>query len=124
MPAPTDVRVADLRFGYEDHLFRTPIKFGGTAIDRATVLNVEAVVETAAGRRATGFGSMPLGNVWSFPSRRLTYDDTLGAKKALTERVAALTAAHRDAGHPVDLTWALEPSYFRAADEVTRQLQL
>ena len=38
-----------------------------------------------------GFGSMPLGNVWSFPSQVLRYDDTLGAMKALAERIAALT---------------------------------
>ena len=27
---PTDVRIEDVTFAYEDHRYRTPIKFGGT----------------------------------------------------------------------------------------------
>jgi len=76
---PTDIRIENVRFGYEDFRYRTPIKFGGVAVDRATLLNVECRVATRAGRSAVGFGSMPLGNVWSFPSRVLTYEQTLAA---------------------------------------------
>lgn len=114
----TDIRIDDVAFSYEDFHYRMPIKFGGTALDRVTVANVTIDVSTAAGRKARGFGSMPLGNVWSFPSRSLTYDDTLGAMKALTERIATLTAAHREYGHPIDLTWALEGQYIEAARAV------
>src|SRR5919202_6232123 len=98
---PTDVRIEDVSFGYEEFHYRTPIKFGGVALDRATNLNVECVVRTAAGRPARGFGSMPLGNVWSFPSRVLSYDATLGAMKALAERIARITAAFVEVGHPL-----------------------
>jgi L-alanine-DL-glutamate epimerase-like enolase superfamily enzyme len=120
----TDIRIEEVSFGYEDFRYRTPIKFGGTALDRVTLLNVSCLVRTVAGRTARGFGSMPLGNVWAFPTRVLTYDDTLGAMKTLAERVARLSADYREAGHPIDLTWALEPSYHKAGDEVSRQLQL
>ena len=68
---PTDVRIADATFEFEDFHYRSPIKFGGVALDRATVLNVRVTVETRTGRTAEGFGSMPLGNVWAFPSKRL-----------------------------------------------------
>ncbi|MCC6418616.1 MAG: hypothetical protein IT429_10310 [Gemmataceae bacterium] len=121
---PTDIRIEAVRFSYEDHAYRTPIKFGGVAVDRATLLNVECNVRTVAGRAACGFGSMPLGNVWAFPSRVLTYDATLAAMKALAERVARLTESYREPGHPIDLTWALEPAYLRAADEIAKQLGL
>jgi L-alanine-DL-glutamate epimerase-like enolase superfamily enzyme len=121
---PTDLCIEDVTFGYEDFLYRTPIKFGGTALDRVTLLNVECVVQTAAGESARGFGSMPLGNVWSFPSRVLTYDQTLAAMKALTDRLAGITRDYREAGHPIDITHALEPAYVRAADEVSRELML
>src|SRR5262249_58425552 len=100
---PTDIRVVDVSFGYEDYPYRTPIKFGGTAVDRVTLLNVHAAVQTRAGEVARGFGSMPLGNVWSFPSRVLSYEDTLGAMKALAGRVRDLTAACTAVGHPIDL---------------------
>jgi L-alanine-DL-glutamate epimerase-like enolase superfamily enzyme len=120
----TDIRIEAVRFAYEDFAYRTPIKFGGTALDRVTLLNVECEVSTQDGRTARGLGSMPLGNVWSFPSRRLSYDATLGAMKGLVGRVAKLTEGHRDHGHPIDLTWALEPAYLKAAGEVGRELDL
>src|SRR5207302_5887908 len=45
---------------------------------------------------------------------------TLAAVKALVERIARLTGDYREAGHPIDLTCALEPAYHRAAEEVTQ----
>src|SRR6266566_5002723 len=87
---PTSIRITDVAFEYEDFKYRTPIKFGGVAVERATLANVTCHVETTSGKRAQGFGSMPLGNVWSFPSKVLSYDDTLSAMKALTQEIAAL----------------------------------
>jgi L-alanine-DL-glutamate epimerase-like enolase superfamily enzyme len=121
---PTDVYIDEIAYQYEDFLYRTPIKFGGIALDRATLLNVQCQVRTVGGKRAKGFGSMSLGNVWSFPSRVLSYDDTLTAMKALIQRIAEITSAYKEAGHPIDLTHTLEPVYFAAAVEVTRQLNL
>jgi L-alanine-DL-glutamate epimerase-like enolase superfamily enzyme len=121
---PTDIRIKDLSFGFEDFVYRTPIKFGGVAVDRATLLNVECTVETVAGRMARGFGSMPLSNVWAFPSRVLSYDQTLAAMKALAERLARITADCTEAGHPVELNHLLEPAYLAAAGRVRRELGL
>jgi L-alanine-DL-glutamate epimerase-like enolase superfamily enzyme len=120
----TDIRIDEIRFGYEDYLYRTPIKFGGTVVDRVTLCNVNCVVSNAAGKSAKGFGSMPMGNVWAFPSKRLTYDQTLEAMKQLTVRVNAITNAHKEIAHPVDLNVALEPAYHKAAAEVTKAMKL
>lgn len=124
MPKPTDIRIEEVSHRYEDFTYRTPIKFGGVALDRATIVNVEVRVRTAAGKSAVGFGSMPLGNVWSFPSKVLPYETTLAAMKALVERCTALTGDYKESGHPLDLTHALEPAYLKAAKDVTRQMQL
>src|SRR6266481_985881 len=121
MSLPTDIRVESVAFDYEDYLYRTPIKFGGLAVDRVTLLNVSCRVRTRAGKAAEGFGSMPLGNVWSFPSRALSYDQTLGAMKALAERVRTIYAGCGEIGHPIDIFHALEQEFFRAADQVTRE---
>jgi L-alanine-DL-glutamate epimerase-like enolase superfamily enzyme len=121
---PTDIRVKDISFAYEDHRFRTPIKFGGTAVDRVTLVNVFCTIETRAGKIGKGFGSMPLGNVWSFPSRRLTYDDTLEAMKALTQRIATITSCCTEFGHPIDLTWALEQEYQKTAKDLSKKRQM
>lgn len=124
MPKATDIRIEEVLPSYEDILFRTPIKFGGVALDRATILNVHCTVRTGAGKVARGFGSMPLGNIWSYPSRVLTYDDTLKAMRTLSERMTKITADYKEPGHPVDIGVALEPLYLKAADEVTKSLKL
>jgi L-alanine-DL-glutamate epimerase-like enolase superfamily enzyme len=117
---PKDIRIDDLTFSYEDFLYRTPIKFGGAVVDRATLLNVECRVSDSKGRSARGFGSMPLGNVWSFPSKYLSYSDTLGAMKSLADRVCKVTRESKLVGHPVEILWSLNTSYLEAAKEVTR----
>ena len=120
----TNIRIEEVTHAYEDYLFRTPIKFGGVAVDRVTLLNVECRVHTVAGKTARGFGSMPLGNVWSFPSRVLDYDATLAAMKTLAERIARIAGSCREMGHPIDLGCLLEPEYEQAATEVSRELRL
>lgn len=120
----TAIRIQEIEFGYEDYRYRAPIKFGGVTVDRVTLLNVTCTVSTTSGRSARGFGSMPLGNMWSFPSRVLPYETTLAAMKAMAERIARITRDCRAAGHPIDIACALEPLYFDAAKEVSRELRL
>jgi L-alanine-DL-glutamate epimerase-like enolase superfamily enzyme len=124
MTRSTDIRIVSVEHRYEEFIYRTPIKFGGIALDRATNLDVWIEVETEGGKRARGFGSMPLGNVWSFPSRVLTYAQTLDAMKALAERVENLTRHYPESGHPIDIGLSLEPAFLQAAAEVTTELRL
>lgn len=119
----SDIRVQEIRSEYEDFRYRTPYKFGGAVVDRVTMLNVHCVVTDGAGRSARGFGSMPLGNMWAFPSA-MGYDATLRAMRELASRIERLTGAYREPGHPIDINVALEPAYLKAADEVTRELRL
>jgi L-alanine-DL-glutamate epimerase-like enolase superfamily enzyme len=123
-PKQTSVRVEEVSFAFEDIKYRAPYKFGGVAVNRVTLVNVNCLVRTRSGRVAKGFGSMPLGNVWAFPSRTLSYDHTLDAMKALARRLGPLTASYKDYGHPIDINTALEPEYLKAAAEVSRELGL
>lgn len=120
----TDINIEDLSFNYDEYLYRMPYKFGGVPVDRATIINVNVVVKSRTGKSATGFGSMPLGNVWSFPSRDLSYARTLSAMTSLAERIANLTRAYKEFGHPIDINAALEPEYLKAAAETSRDLKL
>lgn len=119
MPCPAAVR--DIQIEFEDHAYRSPLKFGGTVTDKVTLLNVYARLEDEQGRSATGFGSMPMGNVWSFPSKNHGYDETLAAMKALAEEIRTITLRDSEAGHPVEINHALEASYLRAAKRVGNQ---
>lgn len=118
----TNIRIKEISIAYEDFPYRMAYHFGGRSGDRVTLLNVQCTVETLAGRTAKGFGSMPLGNLWSFPSKTLSYDTTMEAMKRLSQRIQKITAAYSDAGHPIDLNVALEPEYLKAAEEVTQEM--
>jgi L-alanine-DL-glutamate epimerase-like enolase superfamily enzyme len=115
----TDIRIRDVYFEYEDFRYRSAIKFGGVALDRVTVLDVRITVETGDGQTATGYGSMPLGNVWAFPSRVLTYDQTLAAMRFLASRIAEDYRTCGVTGHPIDITHKLEPEFFLAGNDFT-----
>jgi L-alanine-DL-glutamate epimerase-like enolase superfamily enzyme len=120
----TGIRIEEVSFGYEEFLYRAPYKFGGVPVDRATILNVNVVVRGPDGKTARGFGSMPLGNVWSFPSREMSYDTTLNAMKALAKRIAKITATYKEYGHPIDINLAVEPEYLKAAGQISKEMNL
>ncbi|MGD0300353.1 MAG: hypothetical protein ABSE86_24980, partial [Bryobacteraceae bacterium] len=121
------IRIEDVSFEFEDFQYRTPMKFGGNVVERVTLLNVHCTIRaadgrTSHGRTSHGFGSMPLGNVWSFP--QLPYDTSLNAMKTLAGRIGAITRNSGVAGHPIDINIALEPEYLKAAVQVSRDLKL
>ena len=121
---PTDIRIQEVRTSYATYKYRAPMKFGGRTVTECTLLNVECDVVTRDGRRGTGFGSMPLGNTWAFPSAVMDYAQTLAAMKALAEECARLCATDEEFGHPVDLGMHLEEEFLSAAKEVQSELQL
>ncbi|BCU75675.1 enolase C-terminal domain-like protein [Luteolibacter sp. LG18] len=120
----TGLRIEEVKMAFEDFNYRVPYKFGGTAVDRVTLLNVTARVSNAAGKSVTGFGSMPMGNVWSFPSSTMSYDTTLNAMRTLAKRIEKITGGFQDTAHPIEINFLLEPEYLKAAAEVSRELAL
>ena len=107
----TDIRVKEVRHSYQDFRYRTPLKFGGQSLDRVTLLNVEMVVETGRGVVATGYGSMPLGNVWAWPSKELSYEQTLHLMRLAADEGMYAGYLHTLGGHPIEITNKLE-GYF------------
>jgi L-alanine-DL-glutamate epimerase-like enolase superfamily enzyme len=118
------MRVEGVDIEEESYVYRTPIKFGGTVLDRVTLLNVKVRARNRAGKQVTGFGSMPMGNVWAYPSRTMKYEQTLGAMQSLAKKVQAITAGYKDYGHPVELNHHLESEWLKAAAAVNAELKL
>jgi L-alanine-DL-glutamate epimerase-like enolase superfamily enzyme len=120
----SDVRIERISCSYEEHVFRTPLKFALTVVDRATVLTVNCTVRTRAGKVGAGFGTMLLNYAFSFPSAKLSEQARLGAMKALAEAIAKVTGTYKEFGHPIDINWELAPLYLKAAADVSLRLQL
>ncbi|HID75048.1 MAG TPA: hypothetical protein EYP56_03525, partial [Planctomycetaceae bacterium] len=79
MAKPTDIRLQEVKASTQQFAYRAPIKFGGRVVTDVVVLDVEVEVETRDGRRGRGAGSMPMGNVWAWPSQVVAERATLAA---------------------------------------------
>jgi L-alanine-DL-glutamate epimerase-like enolase superfamily enzyme len=124
MPKSTDVRLLQVVTSTQQHAYRAPIKFGGRVVTDVTLLDVGVEVETRDGRRGWGFGSMPMGNAWGWPSKKLSGDQTLAAMVALGQRLAREANEYRGVGHPLEITHDLATCYQPLADEVTQAAAL
>lgn len=124
MSKSTDIRLLSVASEIEEIIYRAPIKFGGRVVTAATLLHVTADVETRDGRRGHGFGSMPMGNVWAWPSSATPADSTLAAMVDLGQRLVRRANDYADYGHPLDVTHDLAADYPSAAAEATQSLGL
>ena len=124
MSKSTDIRVLDVNYDFEEYQYRTPLKFGGVPTDHCVLLNMRVRVQTRDGKEAEGFGSMPLGNVWAYPPRYVSFDQSLEAMKRLSGLTVDATRACNLCAHPVDLSEALEPEFLKIATELSEKMQL
>ncbi len=119
MSKSTDIRITEVTTSQQQIDYRTPIKFGGRVVRDVVLLNVHVEVETRDGRRSAGLGSMPMGNVWAWPTVQVSGDDTLRAMITLGERLAADARGYQGHGHPLEITHELARTQPRAAEEIT-----
>lgn len=111
MSHATDIRITDVQLTFEPIPFRTPLKFGGRVVDRSFSIEVTIQVETRNGHHGIGMGSMPVGNVWAWPSEKLDSDTTANLMKKFAEETAFLFGQFPDFGHPLDLVYQLSAEY-------------
>ncbi|MCH2202315.1 MAG: hypothetical protein MK102_10115 [Fuerstiella sp.] len=123
-PKTTDVRILEVTVTFESVGFRFPLKFGGRTINETKLINAAVDVETRDGRRATGHGSMPVGNVWAWPSEVTAAADSERAMMQYAEGVAELFASFPDYGHPLEIQYAVGTEFQHQADRVGRDLEM
>src|SRR5262245_39329314 len=124
MPRPTDIQIRNVTVETERIDYRSPIKFGGRVVTEAVLLNGTVEVETANGRRGSGFGSMPMGNVWAWPSSVVSAAQSLEAMLQFALAAAAAARDHLEFGHPLDLTRELAAEHAELAAAVAKKLCL
>jgi L-alanine-DL-glutamate epimerase-like enolase superfamily enzyme len=117
---PTDIFLRDVTAETERIAYRAPIKFGGRVVTDAVLVHVTADVETRDGRRGRGHGSMPLGNIWAWPTRETAPEATLAAMLELALRLTRQAADYTDCGHSLDITLDLAAAHAAAADDANR----
>jgi L-alanine-DL-glutamate epimerase-like enolase superfamily enzyme len=122
MSKPTDVRIREVDVTTDKYVYRAPVKFGGRVVTDAEVVNVTVQVETRSGCVGRGFGSMPMGNAWAWPSRSLSGDRTLEGMLSFA-RSAVRAARDLDGySHPLDITRTLASGHAPIADRIAAEL--
>ncbi len=124
MNRSTDVRVKDALITFEEHPYRTPLKFGGRVVDKCKIMNVQVVLETRDRRKATGLGSMPVAPVWAWPSGQVTPDQAEKAMCDFAEQVLKLTDSLDENAHPVDLIYLISAEYNHLGKVVSHENRL
>lgn len=125
MGKATDVCIKNVNCSFEPISFRTPLKFGGRVMDKSFLINVDVTVETRDGKHhETGFGSMPVGNIWAWPSDQVSSDQAEAAMKQFAEEVCELGSIYKEFGHPVDLVYHLSGEYEHTAKTLSKKLKL
>ncbi|MEX0818677.1 MAG: hypothetical protein WD070_03760, partial [Pirellulaceae bacterium] len=124
MSKATDICLQQVACTRQRIQYRTPIKFGGRVVMDAVLFNVTVDVETADGRRGQGFGSMPMGNVWAWPSVTMSGEETLAAMNEFAEQVVAAAGASHITGHPIEITHALSKDHPAITSNIAAKLAL
>ena len=101
---PSDLRLCEAIISTQLVPYRTPIKFSGRVVREALIMDVAVEAETRDGRRGRGCGSMPLGNVWAWPSTVVGPAQTQSAMLALAEELVRQANDDRPLGHPLEIT--------------------
>ena len=124
MSKPTDVYLKQIRCSTEQIDYRTPIKFGGRVVKDAVLFNVTVEAETRDGRLASGLGSMPIGNVWAWPTNAVSGETTLAAMTEFAKRAVDRAGDYSASGHPLEMTHALAQEHATIAAEIEKALSL
>lgn len=124
MPKSTDIRIVEAEIRFEDVPFRAPLKFGGRVVENTLLLNVDIEVERRDGKVADGIGSMPIGNVWAWPSAEVTPEQSEKAMKQFAERVIDIVNSDPEFGHPLDLVFRISAEYHHLGKAVAQNLGL
>lgn len=112
--------IVTLDCSFEPIHFRAPLKFGGRVVDHSYCINVRVRMKTQNGREVDGFGSMPVGNVWAWPTSKLTGDETEAAMKRFAELLTE--SPDFQGNHPVEIMHNLMTSYPQLAATVAAEL--
>lgn len=119
----SDIRITEVTYEFEDVSFRVPLKFGGRVVDKTILINVEVAVETRGGDHSIGLGSMPIGNVWAWPSQTLSGDQTEAAMKKFVEEVVDLGNSYPEYGHPIDIVYQISAEYYHLQRAIPQRMK-
>ena len=117
-----DMQVRSITVSTEPVPFRMPLKFGGRVVAETKLINARVEVAGRDGRTAIGHGSMPVGNVWAWPSSQVDGPQAEAAMIAFAH--AAAEVVPREWGHPIEVMHEAIDRYDVTAGRVQQSHEL
>src|SRR6185369_6900731 len=71
-----------------------------------------------------GFGSMPMGNVWAWPSNTVSPQQSLETMLAFVHELNTVVGKYRGCGHPLDITRELAEQHSTIASQIQDRFHL
>jgi L-alanine-DL-glutamate epimerase-like enolase superfamily enzyme len=124
MSKSTDVSIKEVSVSTEPFQYRSPIKFGGRVVTDVLLLNVQVTLESRMGKTATGRGSMPLGNIWAWPSNVVPAAESLQSMQQLAPCIQRYALANSYTGHPLEIAHHLSAALDQISAELAAELKL
>ena len=120
----TDIRILQVDVSFDEVEFRAPLKFGGRVVDHTYLINATIQVESRAGHVVYGYGSMPVGNVWAWPSASVEPAQSEDMMKQFATRVGELFASYPEYGHPLEIQYDVGAEYFHLASKLSAKNEI
>jgi len=118
----TDIRILNVDVSFEPVEYRAPLKFGGRVMDRTRLINAAVDVETRDARRVTGYGSMPVGSVWAWPSTNVTPAAAEEAVSVYAQEIGELFGSFPEYGHPLEIQFTVGAEFDHLAARVATNI--
>lgn len=99
---PTDIQIKDIALHYLPVTLRVPLKFGPETVNNVTCMRVRVEVESADGKRGTGWGETPLSVSWVWPGT-LSVAERTQRMQAFAEQLAERLGTQGLRGHPMEI---------------------
>jgi L-alanine-DL-glutamate epimerase-like enolase superfamily enzyme len=87
---------------------RVPLKFGTQTIHQVSCARVQVTVESASGKRATGWGETPLSAAWVWPDDTISYQAREKHLQQFCLRIANCLRELTPEGHPFQIGYFLQ----------------
>jgi L-alanine-DL-glutamate epimerase-like enolase superfamily enzyme len=87
-------------------------------------MNVSVTVESRSKKHAIGLGSMPVGNIWAWPSPAVEPGQAEKAMLEFAEAAVRLTDAFDEFAHPIDMIFEMSAEYGHLGKSISLRLGL
>ena len=98
----SDVRVDDVALYFLPIEFRVPLRFASAVVSHITCARVQITVVDTAGRRAVGWGEVPLSVHWAWPSD-IPYEERLQRLKIFCRELTQAWGTFESWGHAMEI---------------------